>query len=267
MPTIERDGVSIHYEDRGEGLPVIFGHSFLANGEMWRHQVDALCGRHRTINVDHRGHGRSGPVGRSCTLYDMADDMLAVLDHAGIASAVWAGLSIGGMIAMRAALVAPERVRGLVIVDSHAGAEKHPGKLRFGLLALGALAAGFRPLAWAILPHMFGRTAIREQPELIAAWRAELARLHVPSMLRVLAALMRRDDIVPRLGSIRAPALVLVGDEDHTVPVSCSRRIAASIPGARLEVLPRCGHLSALEQPAQVTAAMEAFLARHPDPG
>ena len=108
MPSIERDCLKIHFEDLGSGPPVVLGHSFLCSGEMWSPQVPKLAERHRVINIDERGHGHSGKLSEPFDLYDMVDDVLAVLDHLGIKNAVWAGLSIGGMVALRAALAFPD---------------------------------------------------------------------------------------------------------------------------------------------------------------
>lgn len=118
MPTISRDGISIYFAESGEGPPLILAHSFFCSGEMWSRVLGSLSRRHRVINVDLRGHGRSGPIERRITIYDLLSDCVAVLDHLKIDSAVWCGLSIGGMIGLRAALVVPERVRALILLDT-----------------------------------------------------------------------------------------------------------------------------------------------------
>ena len=123
MPKLETNGVRIHYEEVGAGPPVVLGHSFLCSGEMWRPQIEPLAERHRVINIDHRGHGRSGALTNPFDLYDMVGDVTAVLDHLEVERAIWAGLSIGGMVAMRAAIAVPERVAGLILVDTDADAE------------------------------------------------------------------------------------------------------------------------------------------------
>ncbi len=261
MPEVESRGVRIVFDDRGAGRAVVLAHSFLASGAMWAPVVPVLSEGFRVVNVDLRGHGRSGPADAPFTLYDMVADVVAVLDGLAIGRAVWAGLSIGGMIAMRAALVAPERVSGLILLDTDAGAEKPGVALRYRLMALGARLVGLRPFLPSIMPLMFGRTTRRTRPDLVAEWRRRITAAHVPSMLRTLGALVRRDDLGGRLGAVTAPTLVLVGAEDAALPPSRSRRIAAAIPGARLEEIPLAGHLAALEQPAAVSAAMLRFLA------
>jgi pimeloyl-ACP methyl ester carboxylesterase len=233
MPTIERDGLQIHFEDVGSGPPVVLGHSFLCSGEMWAPQVPALAERHRVINIDERGHGRSGNLTEPFDLYDMVADVVAVLDALEIERAVWAGLSIGGMVAMRAAITVPDRVAGLILVDTHAGPES---------------------------PHKKLKSTRRRNPELVTAWRERFALVDVPSMLFGLRALVRRDSVIDRLRQVEAPSLVIVGDEDASLPVPCSRETADSLPNSSLVVVPESGHLSSLEQPKTVTEAMLRFL-------
>ncbi len=260
MPSVESQGIRIVFDDLGKGVPVVLTHSFLCSGEMWAPVLPALAARARVVNVDLRGHGRSAPSPRSFTLYDMVGDVLAVLDSLGIERAVWAGLSIGGMISLRAALTVPNRVAGLVLLDTDAGPEHPKVRLKYRAMGLGAHLVGLRPFVPSVLPLMFGSTTLTTRPELVAEWRVRFAAVHVPSMLATLGALVRRDDLRPRLGEIRTPAMVLVGDEDTTLPPARASQIHAGIFGSRLEVIPRAGHLSALEQPDAVSDAILSFL-------
>ncbi|MDX1623109.1 MAG: alpha/beta fold hydrolase [Gemmatimonadota bacterium] len=178
----------------------------------------------------------------------------------GIGRAVWAGLSIGGMVALRAALERPGRVAGLVLLDTDAGAETTLAKWKYRAMGWTARALGMRPLLPAVARLMFGETTRETKPELVEAWKGRFAATHVPSMLTILDALVRRDAVVDRLGGIDVATLVLVGEEDEALPPDRSREIAAGIPGAGLELVPEAGHLTALERPGVVTGAMAEFL-------
>ncbi len=262
MPTIEHDGINISFEDSGEGTAVVLGHSFLCSGDMWAQQIPSLAKHHRIINIDLRGHGRSGRIEESCGIYDLVGDVVAVLDALEIECAVWAGLSIGGMVAMRAALTAPDRVRALILIDTHAGAETGAKKLKYGLLNVGARTLGIRPFLPAVVPLMFGKTTRRENPGLVAVWKEKFTEIHMPSISSVLGALVGRDSVVDRLPDIGVPTLVIVGAEDASLPVVCSREISEAMPNSSLVIVPEAGHLSALEQPQVVTEAMVDFLGR-----
>ncbi|MDX1644044.1 MAG: alpha/beta fold hydrolase, partial [Thermoanaerobaculia bacterium] len=124
MPWTDRDEIRLFFDDLGSGRPILLLHSFLCSREMWSYQAADLARSYRVVNADLRGHGDSGPAEAPFTLDDLVDDAVVVLDHLGIERAVWAGLSIGGMIALRAALIAPDRVDALIVADS--SAERDP---------------------------------------------------------------------------------------------------------------------------------------------
>lgn len=260
MPYVERHSQRIFFEQHGAGPAIVLGHSFLCSGKMWEGQLPALAEAHRVVNIDYRGHGRSAEASGPFSLYDLVDDTLAVLDHLDIEQAIWVGLSIGGMVALRAALVAPQRVRALVLIGTHADAERSLASLKYSAMGLGVRLLGWRPFRSKVLKLMFGPTTFRRNPALVDAWAARMVELDRPSMLRCLGALSRRDRIVERLGKIEAPALVLVGAEDRSLPVPCSRQIDAALPDSRLEIIPEAGHLVALERPDAVTRSMLEFL-------
>jgi 3-oxoadipate enol-lactonase len=264
VPILHQQGLDLHYDVSGEGPAVVLSHSFLGSGAMWREQVPQLSARHRVINPDLRGHGRSGPVGRPFSLYDAVSDVIALLDHLQEARAVWIGLSFGGMVALRAALVHPERVAGLVLIGTDAGAESAWHGLQYRAMALGVRRLGVRPFLPKLGRLMFGRTTWRRNAPLVAEWRERLAALHVPSVLQGLAALLTRDSVLERLDRIAVPVLVLVGAEDRAMPLPFSRRIHDRIPGSRLQVVPAAGHIVTLEQPSAVNAAILDFLAGLP---
>lgn len=260
MPTIRSHGIDIRYEVTGEGPPVVLGHSFLASSDMWAPQVPALAERYQVINIDARGHGASGTASRSFTLYEMVDDVVAVLDAVGVERAIWAGLSVGGMVALRAALEVPSRVGGLVLLDTDAGPEGLGKRLKYAALAAAARRVGVAPVSRQVTRIMFGPTTLRTKAALVEEWRQRFASVDVPSALHALRAISGRDDLLARLQQIAVPALVIVGEEDRALPPSRSRRLTAGLREARLVEIPGAGHLATLEQPERVTEEMLALL-------
>lgn len=260
MPSIERNGVDIYFDDLGSGPPLVLGHSILCSGEMWQYQLPRLSERFRVINIDQRGHGRSVPVTDSYEIRDMVEDVFAVLDHLGVEFAAWGGLSMGGMVAMHAALAAPDRVTALLLLDTHAGAETTYKKLKYRTMAIGAKAVGLRAFFPAVLPLLFGRTTLASNEKLVEEWKSRFQEIHVPSLVTAVDALTRRPSIVMELGDIHCPSLVIVGQEDASLPPPLSREIADSLPNAHLEIISGAGHLSALEKPDEVTELMVRFL-------
>ena len=262
MAVVEVRDQRVFFDDVGSGMPVVLGHSFLCSRDMWRNQIHAFEQHYRMINVDLRGHGKSGPAHQRFSLYDAVKDVVAVLDELGVEKAVWCGLSIGGMVALRAAVTVPDRVSALVLMDTDAGSEHLLRKLKYRLMGVGARALGMRPFLPAITRLMFGATTRRNNPGLVDEWRDVFADVDLPSALQCLACLMDRDSVVSRLPEISVPSLVIVGQEDRSLPVTLSHRIHQGLPDSEIRVIPEAGHLTALEQPSQVNDALEAFLPR-----
>jgi 3-oxoadipate enol-lactonase len=260
MPFIERQRQRIFYEETGSGPAIVLGHSFLCSGEMWENQVPVLADSCRVINIDYRGHGKSSTIENELTIYDLVDDTVAILDELQVEEAVWAGLSIGGFAALRAALTVPERVRAIVVSDASAAAEPFYPKFKYRALGMGARIVGMRPFVPAVTPIMFGRTTLKENPTLVDEWTPTLLSMELPSLLRFLETIVTRDSLLDRLGEIQIPTLVMVGEEDRAQPVPRARQIADGIPGARLEIIPRAGHLSALENPEDFNRHLLDFL-------
>ena len=107
---------------------------------------------------------------------------------------------------------------------------------------------------------MFGRTTLEENPELVEEWAPLVLSMDLPSILRFLEAVLTRESLLDRLAQIEIPALVVVGEEDRAQPPPRSRQMAAGIAGARFEVIPKAGHLSALEQPEAFNRVLLEFL-------
>lgn len=262
MANITRDGITLYYEVSGSGAPIVLTHSFLGDGSLFKFQVAALERTHRVINVDLRGHGRSGASESPYTVYDLVDDVVAVLDHEKVESAIWMGLSIGGFLALRAALIHPERVSALVLIDTDAGPESPWNRLKYTAMKGWLKAFGPRFIVPAVMPIMFGRTTLRSRTELCTQYYQRFLNIRVKSTCAGIDAIIRRDDCVARLSDIGVPALVVVGEEDKTLPLWKSRRIVDGIHGAELVRIPEAGHLSAIENPAPVTEAVTRFLSK-----
>jgi 3-oxoadipate enol-lactonase len=131
MPTIHNNGQQLAYEDTGgSGSVVVFNHSFGMNGSMFASQINAFREQYRCISWDQRAHGSSF-TDHAFTFWDSAKDCITILDHLGIKSASLVGVSQGGFVSMRAALLAPGRVASIAIFGSSATAESEAQKAAF----------------------------------------------------------------------------------------------------------------------------------------
>lgn len=265
MPGTDISGWNIHYETLGDptnpALVMILGLSHrLAH---WGQLPRLLAERVFVVTFDCRGMTESERRDEAYTIADEMADIEAVLDAAGVERAFVYGRSRGGMLAQEFALTRPERVPGLVLCGtSHRG----PG-------SVGSTAAV--NAAMNFTPEMTREQIFATQNTAMASpgWRerdpaafAHCLSVDLEAPPRRFAVVHQQEAIArwsshDRLPSLRCPTLVLCGEDDGMVPPENGRQIAALIPGARLALIPRCGHLPMLEKPNEVARLVLDFVA------
>jgi 3-oxoadipate enol-lactonase len=264
MPLLSVNGIDLYYEEAGDGLPLLLISGAGGKTLDWTPLLPALSERFRVVSFDNRGGGRSSAPPGPYTTRQMADDATALLDHLAITRAHVVGLSLGGMIGQELALAAPARVDRLVLLATYA-------RPRLSILApwqtflRQAREQALDPTGYALctMPWYF-TPAFMVQQEQVEAALAKMLSAPYPTPghgLTAQAAAARHHDALERLSAIAAPTLVLVGAEDIVTPPSSAQELAAGIPGARLQVLERGGHLMSVEYPEAVAEALLAFLA------
>jgi 3-oxoadipate enol-lactonase len=262
MPFAEVNGQRLWYEDSGgPGLAVVLAHGFLMDSEMFAHQAAALSAEYRVITWDQRGHGRTESTPDPFTFWDSAGDQRALLDHLGLQRAVVGGMSQGGFIGLRFALAHPERTAGLVLIDTQAGLED-PDKIpQYDLMLDVWTGEGPTPELTAMVAAIIIGNERPEAADYIAKWTAR-----PPEELRqIYRTLMDRDDVTPRLGEIRVPALVIHGEEDTAIPMERAEELCRGLRECVGVVrIPGAGHASNLTHPEPVNAAIARFLSSVP---
>lgn len=255
MPTAEVNGQRVNYVDTGGDLPaIIWSHGFLMDHTMFRPQIDALKDRYRCVAWDERGFGAT-PATAPFTYWDSAADAVALLDHLGIDQAVFAGMSQGGFLSMRAALASPDRVRALILIDTQAGLED-PEVLE-GYRGMMAHWMSDAPLGEV---GDFVAGLILGNEELTAQWLPIWEARRSDFTEHVGKCLLERDDITDRLGEISAPTLVIHGDADAAIELPLGQLLADKIPNATLAVMPGGSHAANLTNPTETNAAIASFL-------
>lgn len=258
MPFADVNGQRIAYDDSGgDGPPVVLAHGFLMDRSMFDHQVAALAPTYRVVTWDERCFGDTVWDGAPFTYWDSARDCLGLMDHLGIARAVVGGMSQGGFLSLRVALVAPERVRALILLNSGALAETPEATAaNEGLLAALTEHGWVDDLAQAVAGLIINDPALDEV--WIARWRS---RDREP--LREAAnCLLGREDLTDRLGEITCPALVVHGSEDAAIEPSVAEVTATNLPRATGPVwIEGAAHAANMTHPEPVNAAIVSFLA------
>ena len=267
MPIAEINGARLHYELRGSGPEtILFAHGLLWSGDMFAHQVAALESAYRCLTFDFRGQGRSGVTASGYDMDTLAADAAALIESLGVGPCHVAGLSMGGFIAMRLGARRPELVRSLILLETSAEAEPAGNVPRYRLLNFVARWFGLRLVAGRVMPIMFGRKFLEDpaRRDERARHRASLSGNNLIGISRAVRGVIDRLPILPELGRITAPTLIIVGDQDVATVPARSEQIRDAIRGSRLVVIPGAGHSSTMEEPLAVTAAIRHFLAGLP---
>ena len=267
MPFVTLDGQALHYIDQGTGPAVLLAGSYLWDQAMWAPQIAALARQYRVIALDLWGHGESGPMPAATTsLDDLARQALLLLDHLDIEQVTLVGLSVGGMWGARLALSVPQRINGLVMMDTYLGVEPEPTrKYYFSLLQQIEETGAIAPQLLDIVVPIFFRPGIDPQSPLYRNFRATLAALPADRLRESIVPMGRitfgREDFMARLGELDgASTLVMCGDQDKPRPPSEAREMAGLI-GCPWVLVPEAGHISNLENPGFVTAELLKFIA------
>jgi pimeloyl-ACP methyl ester carboxylesterase len=263
MPYAENGTARLYWEERGEGTPVVLvmGHTY--SSAMWYPVVDVLARHHRVITLDNRGTGKSSPV-RRISIGDMARDVFAVMDAAGVGSAHVYGVSMGGGIILEMARQRPERVRSLLLGCTVA---KTPDVTRLPWV-LRALVRLPYPIVYKLLtsrkadnPFPYGTAARADKVERdVAAVAANVGSKRTSvAQTRAIGAYSLEE---AEVRALRMPALVLHGDEDAAVAYEAGLRLHELIAHSELVTFRGAGHNYFVAAGDEANAAALDFLSR-----
>ncbi len=251
-------GGTARIREMGSGPPVVLVHGYPLDGAMWSGVARALAARFRVLKPDLPGRGET-PIASGATIEDSADFLDAIL--AGLpGKAGLAGFSMGGYAALALARRKPANLAALALVDSRAQADDEAGRARRDEAIATVRSAGVAPIADAMVPKLLTPASLGNE-DLVGRLRRIILRQTPETVEADLAAMRDRPDARPGLGSIGVPALVVVGAQDALTPPADSEAMAAAIPGARLVTIPGAGHLTPMERPGAVAAALGDFFA------
>ncbi|HET7901791.1 MAG TPA: alpha/beta hydrolase, partial [Candidatus Nanopelagicales bacterium] len=246
---------------------VVLLHAFPFDRHVWDGVVDALADAEWDVVVpDLRGFGESaygedGPDDEP-SLSWMARDVLSILDRLGVSSAVFAGISMGGYVAMEIVRQDPSRVAGVALVDTKATADSEEARANRLKVADQVLAAdSTEALARAMVPTLLGTTSQEERPEVVAQVKAWIEAADPAAVAWAQRAMAARPDSLADLASLAVPGLVVWGVEDGMSPCAEQDLMVDAMRDARLVVITESGHLLTVEAPDQVADALVTFLA------
>ncbi|GAA4100436.1 MULTISPECIES: alpha/beta fold hydrolase [Actinomadura] len=254
--------VQLYARDVGIGTPLVLLHAFPLSSAMWLDQRAGLAARCRVITPDLRGFGGS-PLGAGEPSVDaMADDVAATLRGLGVTRAVVGGASMGGYVAMALCRRRPDLVRGLVLAGTRASADSDAARERRLRQAERLDRDGtVQVLLDEVLPHLVGPTTLRQRPLVYGRVRGLVQSAPPHAAAWAQRAMAARGPAFGTLRELGVPALVMVGAEDALTTEDEARAMADALPDAELLVVPKAGHLCAVEQPEPFNQAVAEFTA------
>lgn len=244
---IRANGIVLHTRLIGaaDGPALVFSNSLGSDFRIWEEVAARLAGRYRILLYDKRGHGLSDAPPGPYTIDDHADDLLALLDHFNIASAAIVGLSVGGMVAQRLAVRAPERVAAMVLCGTAARiGTPESWANRIGAVERGGIAS----VAESILELWFTADFRQRRANEFAGWRNMLVRMPADGYVATCAT-VRDTDLRADAARIATPVLCVAGDQDGSTPPDLVQATSRLIPGSRFALIKDAGHIPCVEQP------------------
>jgi len=235
-------------------------HGFPLGPRMWEPQFSLAERGWRIVVPELRGFGDVAGDPPVTSVDDYAADIIDLLDALHVETAVIAGLSMGGYIAMSMFRHAPRYFLAMVLADTKSPGDSPEGVTGRKKMQQLVRDKGQAAIADALLPNLVGDTTRRTRPDVVDTLRAMITSNSVESIVDALTALMTRPDSTPTLSTIHCPVQILVGDEDALTPPPLSEQMHRDIAGSELVVIKGAGHMSNMEQPEPFNAALARFL-------
>ena len=262
MPHVESNGIKIHYEEQGSGEPLLFIMGLAGNRLGWVPVLPFFKDRYRCIYYDNRGTGQSDAPDGPYSMEQMADDAAGLIDALGIGPVKVIGLSMGGVVLQALCRKYPDKVKKAVLLSTLGYYTEIQSEWLDSLIALRK--AGAAPLALGVsgMPWVFTTRVMGDHNKAIAYAKLGLQNPE-PTSDRVFyehAAAIRIFDSRPWLHEVKTEALVIVGAEDILTPVHQAADIAAAMPNAKLQVMPRGSHAGVIEFAEDYSGAIRAYL-------
>jgi pimeloyl-ACP methyl ester carboxylesterase len=266
MEHVSLPTVDLAYVARGIGPPVVLLHGFPLDHTMWSEQIQALAQKHRIIAPDLRGFGKSSlgdaDPARGITMEQYADDVALLLDALEVTQPiVLAGFSMGGYIAWQFVRKHMSRLRALIQLDTRAAADTDDARANRLKMAENIHEWGPARVAETMGPKLFAAGKFEANPAIVQELRDVISRTSPDAIACAQRGMAARPDMTSLLPTINLPTLLIAGVEDALTPAKEMQQIADAIPKGEYKEIEDAGHMSPMENPAAVNAALISFLA------
>jgi 3-oxoadipate enol-lactonase len=259
MMRVRSGDAEIAYTVMGSGPDVVLLHAFPSSHELWLPVAEKIAQRYRVTLLDLRGHGESSVGEGAATMQKDAGDVARVCREAGVATAVFGGISIGGYILFEFWRRYREQVRALVMCNTRASADTEEARSNRLKSADEVMERGPEQFLESMIPKLLGESTRRNRPDVVAAARKTM-RGNAAGIAAAQRGMAERPDSMSTLKTIDVPTLIVAGAEDTLIPMAEAEAMQRNIRGSELRVIQQAGHYSAFEKPDEVTKAIRSFL-------
>jgi len=268
MPFITINNRTLHYLDVGEGPALLMGHTYLANHSVWREQINVLSQHYRCIVPDLWGHGLSSPTpGEKVSVRSLSEDYWVLMQALDIARYSVIGQAVGGMWGIQMALDYPSSINALVLISPSALEYTQENRQFYSELFSFTERQQTVPrrVVEQLVPLFFSLASQQEKPELAMEFEDSLFNMKGDNLSTVVDMgrnILEKSEGLVGLDRLAVPTLILAGEHAKRCSSKQSQLLSENIQGADLQLIPRAGHLSSLEQPEAVNLHLSAFLGR-----
>lgn len=260
--TVSVNGATIAYRVQGAGPAMMLVHGYPLSGELFAKNRAALARRYRVITPDLRGFGNSTTPDSNGSVQIYAKDMLAVMDHLHVNKAIIGGMSMGGPVVLEMYREAPQRFRGLMLIDSNAGPASEVEKAEWPGYGKQAQTKGVASMIPLLLPTMLTAKTRTTQPAQVATLSDIVKQGSVKAAVGGGQTLAGRPDSMPTLKAVRVPVLILAGMDDGLYAIELQQKMHRAARGSKLVVIPGAAHAAIFEKAGAANQAIMAWAAR-----
>ncbi|MEZ5832145.1 MAG: alpha/beta fold hydrolase [Dongiaceae bacterium] len=257
--TIKDVDLACQVDGPDDGPVLVLSHTLATSRAMWRRQVPHFARRYRVVSLDMRGHGESAAPDYPYSLEMLADDVIGVLDHLGIARpAIFLGISIGGMVGQALALRHAKRFRAIILSNTVSRTPPE-GRAMWNQRIETVRREGLKSQVQPTLERWLSAEFRARDPE-TTKWVADMVRATPAAGFIGCARAIQQLDYTDQLARVALPTLIIAGEKDPGSPVAAAQAIHEKIKGSQLDVMPGCLHQTPIEAPDRFNQIVDRFL-------
>ena len=255
--SVQVGSAKIAYRVQGHGPAMMLVHGYPLSGELFAKNRSVLAHRYTVVTPDLRGFGNSTTPDTKGGVQLYAKDMLAVMDHLHIQKAIIGGMSMGGPVVFEMYRQAPNRFKGMILIDTTAAPANDVEKAEWPGFGQQARDKGVASMNPVLLPQMLTTKTRMDDPALVAFVSGIVKKGTVNSAVGGGETLADRPDSRPTLKNVKVPVLIIVGYDDPIYAVESQKMMQKMKPGSKLVIIPGAAHAATIEKPQAVNRAIE----------